>query len=100
MLPIVTMIRLFVHIETQLTLAMILVGSVTYAWVMMPAGLKYMFATECSKLLETKAMIGNQMPKNLPTRSSAQMPRRMARLTSQLQATALRNADHIPIIPT
>src|SRR5512136_31291 len=100
MFPMVTMMRLLVHAETQFTEATILVGSVTNPCVKIPAGMKYILAMECSKPLETKAMMGNQMPKNFPMRSSAQIPRRIPRFTSQLHPMALRNADHMPAVPT
>jgi hypothetical protein len=62
--------------------------------------MKYMLATQCSNPVETKAMIGNQIPKNLPIASSAQIPSRIARLTSQLHPIPFRKAAHRPAIPT
>jgi len=54
------MITLFVHIVTRFIPALIFAGSVMNHWVKMPAGMKYMFAIECSSPLETKAMIGTR----------------------------------------
>ena len=42
-------------------------------------------AIECSNPLETKAMIGNQIPRIFPPISSAEMASQTARHTSQLQ---------------
>ncbi|VVB62927.1 Uncharacterised protein [uncultured archaeon] len=46
----------------------------------------------CSNPMVTKAIIGNQTPRILPTTSSALIASHTARQTSQLQPTPLRNA--------
>ena len=58
------------------------------AFVNMPAGMKNIFATLCSKPMATKAMIGKKMPKILPTMSFAASASTIARQTSQLQRMA------------
>ena len=70
MLPSVTIMMFAVHMVTQFAV----VGTSVSIEVMIPAGMKYMLAIECSSPLETKAMIGNQIPKNFPTMSSEQIP--------------------------
>ena len=57
-----------------------------------PNGMKNMFATLCSNPIHTNAMIGNQIPKNLPTTSSAALAKYTAKHTNQLQPIPLRKA--------
>src|SRR5690606_28086907 len=112
MLPIVTMIMLFIQKPTQFRLAYPRYLAAAAAWasenppavpmpfVKIPAEMRYWLSMECSNPVETKAMIGNQIPKNFPIRSSAQIPSRIARLTSQLHPTPFRNADQSAAAPT
>ncbi len=48
-------------------------------------GMKYMFATQCSKPEATNAMMGKKMPKIFPTTSWDAIASHTARQTSQLQ---------------
>ena len=72
---------------------------VTLAPSMMPAGMKYMFATQCSKPEATNAMMGNQMPKNFPIMAFDEKASNIATFTSMLQAMPFKNADQSPMVP-
>ena len=80
MLPKVTGIKLLMKNCAQ----------VTSAPKKIPNGMKNMFATLCSNPIHTNAMIGNQIPKNLPTTSSAALAKYTAKHTNQLQPIPLR----------
>lgn len=72
---------------------------VTFAPAKIPAGIKYMLATLCSKPESTKAMMGNHISKNLPAMSFDAIARRIATFTKRLHAIPFIKADHNPIPP-
>lgn len=72
----------------------------TLAPSIIPAGIKYMLATQCSNPDATKAMIGNQMPKNLPIMAFDEKANRIATFTRRLQPMPFMKADQYPMAPT
>jgi len=58
-----------------------------------------MFATLCSNPEDTKAMIGNHTPKNLPIIFFEEIASRIATFTRRLQAMPFIKDDQSPIPP-
>ena len=90
-MPTVTEIRFCVHIVVQFSDANCTAVNADASraeanpLANIPAGMKYMLATQCSNPEATKAVIGKKMPRNLPPADLLAIASTIARHTSQLQ---------------